>query len=89
MEKPTRLAGVVFLIGLASALFLTGCKSKECNQMLRCCHAIEGKKGVGQACGGAATNVDDPNTCLTILESVKYMWENREEELPKACRLDE
>ena len=80
---------LLVLVGIAAAVVLTGCRSEECSRMMACCRAIEGKEGVGQACGQRARAVDDPNTCLTILESVEYMWENREDELPEACRVGE
>ncbi|WP_168210392.1 hypothetical protein [Persicimonas caeni] len=54
--------------------------------MSRCCEAIKDEEGVGSACGEIAQGVKDPDTCRTILRTVEAMYEDREEDLPKACQ---
>lgn len=65
---------------------LAGCKAEECRKMTRCCEVIKDEEGVGSSCGELAQGVKDPDTCRTILRTVEAMYEDREEELPKACQ---
>ena len=78
--------GLVAAAVIVVATLATGCRSKECARMLACCNQIKEMKGVGGACGPQANAVSDPKTCRTILKTVGYMFEEREKELPEACR---
>lgn len=83
-----RISSIIAL-SLAATLIsgtLAGCKAEECRKMTRCCEAIEDHEGVGSACGELAQDVKDPDTCRTILRTVEAMFDDREEELPKACQ---
>lgn len=66
---------------------LGGCRSEECARMVECCKAIEGTDGAGGICDARAEAVDDPKTCKTVLETVGYMFEERDEQPPEVCRL--
>jgi len=70
---------------LALALFATGCKAAECRQMLECCAEVEDVKGVGSSCKGLAQDTRDPYTCRTVTRTVRYMLEDRDQEIPQAC----
>lgn len=81
----TRVLFAVAALAVA-ALALQGCRSKECARMEVCCQSIEEMESVGGACGRASAAVGDPQTCQTILETVRLMFEDREERPPKPCR---
>lgn len=85
MKRISSIATLALVVLLGS-VGMTGCKAKECQKMLRCCEAIKDHEGVGGACGEMAQGVKDPDTCRTILRTVEAMFEEREEELPKACQ---
>ena len=55
--------------------------------MMACCQAIKQRDSVGEACGSRANAVDDPKTCKTILETVGYMYQQRNEPPPEVCQL--
>lgn len=82
------LAGLVAVALLSSAI-LSGCRSEICARMLVCCRKIENEQGVGEACGPRAAEVDDRKTCRSILETIGYMYEERDAEPPKACQIED
>jgi hypothetical protein len=74
---------------LLSLLILAGgCRSKVCQQMVECCRQLEDDPKVGKACGRPAEQTGDPKTCRTILKTIGYMFEDRDADPPKACRLE-
>jgi hypothetical protein len=84
LAKWTRPA--LALIGTVSVLVLfSGCKAEECQQMIECCAAVSDVPGVGSSCGELAEQTRDPDTCRTILKTVRYMYEERTEEPPEIC----
>jgi len=80
------LVAVMVLVG--AAVLLSGCRSKECARMMACCQQVQDVDGVGEACGPRANNVDNPKTCKTILETIGYMFDEKERALPDVCKLD-
>lgn len=68
------------------ALVSTGCKSDSCRQMRACCDAVAEVEGMGEACGKLTKNVTKPETCLSVVQTVSYMYEDRGMELPDACQ---
>lgn len=68
---------------------LPACRSEVCARMLVCCRKIEDEPGVGKACGAKAAQVEDRETCRSILDTIGYMYEDRDEEPPKACQFPE
>lgn len=71
---------------VASFLLFAGCKADECQQMTECCAAVADVPGVGSACGELADQTRDPDTCRTILKTVRYMYEDRSGDAPPVCR---
>jgi hypothetical protein len=53
--------------------------------MHECCEAIQGVEGVGRACGDIARQLDDADSCQSVLEAVRAMYDSRESSPPKAC----
>ncbi|MFW5966948.1 MAG: hypothetical protein ACOCV2_05485 [Persicimonas sp.] len=78
------ILALVLVTGVAFGLF--GCKAEECRQMMQCCDEIEGEEGVGGACGEMAEGERDPDTCRTVLETARAMFEERGESPPEECR---
>lgn len=70
----------------AVLLLLGGCKSEECQQMTECCAAVADVPGVGSSCGELAEQTRDPETCRTILRTVRYMYEDRDGDAPAVCQ---
>lgn len=83
--KLRRLVVLVLVVAL-SGVVLAGCRSKECAKMVECCNRLVDVEGVGGVCESRARSVDDPKTCETVLETVVYMFEERDEEPPEVCR---
>ncbi|MFB6351176.1 MAG: hypothetical protein ABEN55_10325 [Bradymonadaceae bacterium] len=75
---------LAWLVG--TALLASGCRSKECARMMACCQQVKDVDGMGEACGPQANTVEDPKTCKTILETIGYMFEEKEKELPAVCK---
>jgi hypothetical protein len=82
-----RLVGglLVLLVSLAGL----GCDNPTCQRMTDCCEAIEGVEGVGRACGDIARQLDDAESCRSVLEAVRAMYESRDDSVPEACLSDE
>lgn len=84
---PRSVIMTLSLAGLLVALLaLGGCKAEECQQMTECCAAVADVPGVGSSCGELAEQTRDPDTCRTILRTVRYMYEDRDGDPPPACR---
>ena len=89
----SRLPSFTRLMLAAAGLLLTllalgGCKAEECQQMTECCAAVADVPGVGSSCGELAQQTRDPDTCRTILRTVRYMYEDRSGQPPKVCQKD-
>ena len=66
---------------------LPACEAKECEQMTRCCAAVQGVEGMGEeACGPLAAETTTPSSCLSVTSAVRYMLEDRGEAVPTACQ---
>ncbi|MBA2663796.1 MAG: hypothetical protein H0U74_16025 [Bradymonadaceae bacterium] len=77
----------IFLILLVSCAALSaGCKPAECRQMVRCCAQVEDIDGIGKSCGALAANVRDGATCTSIIETVGYMLEDKQQPVPAICK---
>jgi hypothetical protein len=85
MKRISSILFVICFLALTLA-FLAGCRARECQQMLRCCEVVKDHEGIGGACGELAQGVKDPNTCRTILRTIDVVFEERDEELPQACK---
>ncbi|AWV88235.1 hypothetical protein [Bradymonas sediminis] len=74
---------------LLGAAWLSGCQAPECEQMTRCCAAIQDFEGVGKACGEMTAGISDPDTCRSVVSAAQAMLETREGDIPEACVLAE
>lgn len=86
----TTLRHHLLLLSLLASLLLTGplaCEADVCTQMRTCCAAIKDVEGVGIGCGKIAKNTKAPETCRSVLDTVKYMYQERDEPVPQACML--
>lgn len=83
--RPAVLFPAIALLALLIAL--GGCRPAECQQMLECCEQAEDLDGVGAACDGLADDTRNPQTCTDVTRTVGYMFEDRDESVPQACRL--
>lgn len=72
-----------------TALVGTGCESDSCSRMKACCAEVGDVEGMGDACGDLAKNVTKPETCLSVVQTVSYMYEDKGLELPAACQISE
>ena len=55
--------------------------------MTECCAEIQGMEGVGQSCGSLTESTKNPDTCRAVLDTVKYMLEDRKKPVPAVCKL--
>ncbi len=79
---------LLFPVLLAIALIaLSGCRAAECEQMLECCSQVEELDGLGGACADLATDTRDPQTCRTVVRTIGYMLDEREDPRPESCQL--
>lgn len=67
---------------------LAGCSDKVCGKMKRCCQEAQKQEWVGRACGDIAMQTSETESCRTILESVRYLYQEKEVEFPKACAVE-
>ena len=66
-------------------LISPGCEAAECTQMRQCCKAMTQVDGMGQACGALAEGTQDPATCNSVTQTVRFMLADRKMPLPQAC----
>ena len=78
-----RLVAGCLAVVLGLAVF--GCDNPTCKRMHECCEAIQGVEGVGRACGDIARQLDDADSCRSVLEAVRAMYDTREGSPPEAC----
>lgn len=81
-----RRAAALLLTALA-LLGAAGCEDDLCTRMRTCCKAIKDVEGVGIGCGKIAKGTRAPETCRSVLETVGYMYQEREQQPPQACQL--
>ena len=53
--------------------------------MRTCCKVVAGVEGMGQACGALAEGTDDPATCKSVRQNIRYMLTDRKQEVPPSC----
>lgn len=85
MKRISSIVVAAFVV-LAAAGLSTGCRAKECRQMSRCCAELEDHPGVGNACGQMAQGLRDPDSCRSVLQAARAMYEKRGEKVPEACK---
>lgn len=76
----------ICLVLIPLAVVLTGCPAEECRQMKACCAEVSDREWVGDSCGDLAKDVQDPNTCRTIVRTIRQSAESHDETIPEACR---
>lgn len=74
------------LIAIITILLLAGCKTSECEQLIRCCEAAAEHPGMGGACS-MARDVVEPGKCESIIDAIRAMYEqtNQKDQIPAAC----
>ncbi len=77
----------VLVLLVLSVFVAAGCKPAVCSQMVRCCEEVIEVEGVGAACGPMAKELSNEATCESVLQTIGYMMEDRQQELPQACRM--
>lgn len=78
---------ILMWASVALVVTTTGCKPAECTRMTECCAEIQGMEGVGQSCGSLTESTKNPDTCRAVLDTVKYMLEDRKKPVPAVCKL--
>jgi len=67
----------------------TGCQDPACARMVDCCTAVKDAPGMGTACGKLAQQSSNPETCVSVVRTVQFMYEDRGKEIPAVCRTPE
>lgn len=79
----------MWVLGLLLVLVLfsgTGCKPAVCGQMMKCCEEVKEVEGVGAACGPMAKGLSHEGTCQSVLDTIGYMLEDKQQAVPEICR---
>jgi len=48
---------------------------------------IQGMDGVGNACGSLTESTKNPDTCRSVLDTMKFMLEDRKKPVPAVCKM--
>ena len=79
------IAAMALLLGMLT--LTSACKPKECTRMTECCAEIQGMDGVGNACGALTESTKNPDTCRSVLDTVRFMLEDRKKPVPAVCKM--
>lgn len=87
MKKTSLSTRAVVLLLSLTVMFASACKPAECARMTECCAEIQGMDGVGNACGSLSESTRNPDTCRAVLDTVKFMLEDRKKPVPAMCKM--
>ncbi len=86
MKRPSPILLTLLGVLLCATALLTSCRAEECRTMQACCEAMSDVEGTGAACKGLADQTRDPTTCRSVVRTLRYMMEDRGQEIPEACQ---